>query len=103
MGMFHLTCLGWLLFRAQSVGQVTDFVHLIATQFSPDAAALKLLGALLGYASILVVVQMIQYTRHTALILEQASLPVRGVVYGILFYLVVLHGGVSDSFIYFQF
>jgi len=103
IGMFHLTCLGWLLFRAQSVGQVTDFVHLIATQFSPDPAALRLLGALLGYASILVVVQMIQYTRHTALILEQASLPVRGVVYGVLFYLMVLHGGVSESFIYFQF
>ena len=103
IGMFHLTCLGWLLFRAQSVGQVADFVHLMATQFSPDPAALRSLGALLGYASILVVVQMIQYTRHTASILEQASLPVRGVVYGVLFYLMVLHGGVSDSFIYFQF
>ena len=103
IGMFHLTCFGWLLFRAQSVDQVTDFVHLIATQFSQDPAALRLLGALLGYASILVVIQMIQYTRHSALILRHASLPVRGVVYGVLFYLMVLHGGVSDSFIYFQF
>src|SRR5207249_262269 len=103
IGMFHLTCFGWLLFRAQSVAQVADFMHLMATQFSPDPAALRLLGVLLGYASILVVVQMIQYTRHTALILEHAALPVRGVVYGILFYLMVLHGGVSDSFIYFHF
>ena len=103
IGMFHLTCLGWLLFRAQSFGQVVDFVSLIAGQFAPGPAALTLLESLLGYAAILVVVQMIQYTRHTALIREQASLPVRGVVYGILVYLMVLHGGVSESFIYFQF
>ncbi|MGQ0665547.1 MAG: MBOAT family O-acyltransferase [Nitrospiraceae bacterium] len=103
LGMFHLTCFGWLIFRAQSLDQVMEFVSRITMQLSPNPIAFGMLGSVLGYAAILIIVQVIQKTRHTSLILQGVSLPVRGIVYGVLFYLSMLHGGISDSFIYAQF
>jgi hypothetical protein len=69
----------------------------------PDALALSRLGMLLGYVSILLAVQVLQAWRRDLLVLKGIALPLKGVAYGLLFYLTVLHGGTSHSFIYFQF
>lgn len=101
--MFHATCLGWLLFRAESLQQAGGLLMTILDSARPDALALSRLGMLLGYVSILLAVQMIQAWRRDLLVLKGISLPLKGVAYGLLFYLTVLHGGTSNSFIYFQF
>jgi D-alanyl-lipoteichoic acid acyltransferase DltB (MBOAT superfamily) len=41
--MFHLTCLGWLFFRASSIGQIGYFLRQVATDFSFGAPAARLL------------------------------------------------------------
>jgi alginate O-acetyltransferase complex protein AlgI len=45
-GMFQLTCLGWLLFRASSVHQVGSFISSIFMDFRPDAQSAKMLFSL---------------------------------------------------------
>ena len=101
--MFHLTCLGWLLFRATSLGQAFDLLSTIIFAFGPGDQTVVLLTQLFGYLVILLVVQCIQWAKGDLLVLDRTPIAVRGVAYGVLFYLTVLHGGTSNSFIYFQF
>jgi len=101
--MFHMTCLGWLLFRAVSLQQGADILHTILFGFTLDDVTRTLFGTFLGHVLLLIFVQALQAIRGELLVLERAPMPLKGVVYGTLFYLTVLHGGTSNSFIYFQF
>lgn len=101
--MFHATCLGWLLFRAESLQQAADLLERILSSLPTGDAAIAHLATLLGYVSILLIVQAIQALRKDPLVLKSIPLTLRGMAYGLLFYLTVLHGGTSNSFIYFQF
>lgn len=101
--MFHFTCLGWLLFRASSLQQATDVFLAIASSLTPVDLSPTLLGQLCWYIAILLVVQLWQWIKGDLLVLARAPLPSKGVAYGIFFYLTILHGGTSNSFIYFQF
>ena len=101
--MFHATCLGWLLFRAESLQQAADLLQRIFGSLVLGDSALANLGTLLGYVSILLIVQALQALRQDLLVLKGIPLPLKGMAYGMLFYLTVLHGGTSNSFIYFQF
>jgi alginate O-acetyltransferase complex protein AlgI len=101
--MFHVTCLGWLLFRAESLQQAATLFLTMLGIVPFDDVALSRFGMLLGYVSILLVVQSMQALRQDLLILKGIPTPLKGVAYGVLFYLTVLHGGTSSSFIYFQF
>ncbi len=47
LGMFHLTCLGWLFFRATSLAQIRQLLGAFASNFSVDAATLRFLPQLL--------------------------------------------------------
>ncbi len=103
IGMFHLTCLGWMLFRAESVQHVLTMLRAMVFEFIPTDSLFSLLGSLLGFFALLLTVQLIQYVRKTHDVLRDAPVAVHGLAYGVLFYLMVMHGGVSESFIYFQF
>lgn len=103
VGMFHLTCLGWVLFRAISLQQAVDVLQIIISSLIPGGMPLVLLAQLLGYISILLIVQLVQLAQGNHFVLDRVHLPLKGVAYGALFYLTVLHGGTSSSFIYFQF
>jgi alginate O-acetyltransferase complex protein AlgI len=103
IGMFHLACFGWMIFRAESVQHVQTMLRAMVFQMVPTDSSVALLSSLLGFAALLVTVQLIQYARKTHDVLRDAPVAVHGLAYGVLFYLMVMHGGVSDSFIYFQF
>jgi D-alanyl-lipoteichoic acid acyltransferase DltB (MBOAT superfamily) len=101
--MFHLTVLGWLLFRASSLAQVKQFlVALVADLHFGEAARADLL-ALASYASVLVIVQALQLRHGDHRLWRGRPAAVQGLAFGFLFYLVTMHGAVSDAFIYFQF
>jgi alginate O-acetyltransferase complex protein AlgI len=102
LAMFQLVCVGWLLFRATSAHQAAERLMTIVSDFDPVAIG-DLFVRLSGYLAILLFVQIYQWFKGELLVLERAPTAVRGVVYGALVYLIVLHGGTSDSFIYFQF
>jgi D-alanyl-lipoteichoic acid acyltransferase DltB (MBOAT superfamily) len=101
--MFHATCIGWVLFRADSLRQAWELLGLIIGNFSVHELRDASLVAILGYIGTLILVQSIQAWRGDWLVLKGTSLPAKGVAYGLLFYLTILHGGTSNSFIYFQF
>ncbi len=101
--MFHLTCLGWLLFRVSSLHQAWHLLSVMASGISlPDVSATALWN-LSGYVALLLAVQLFQLRKGSLFVLERAPVAVKGIAYGALFYLTVLHGGTSNSFIYFQF
>ena len=101
--MFHATCFGWLLFRAGSVDQAMTLLKAIVGGFQFNNLVLVSLGTFFSYILVLLVVQALQALKKDLLILKGIPLPVQGIAYGMLFYLTVLHGGTSNSFIYFQF
>ncbi len=101
--MFLMTCYGWLLFRADSFGQI---VYMTAALFSPfEALPLNQLGEVAWRAAPLIVVQVIQYRSGR---LEFLRLPVftpalRSAACALMAYAVLFLGGASQSFVYFQF
>lgn len=101
--MFHFTCLGWLIFRASSLQQAVSIGIVIGNSLMPGGISLTLLGQLGGYIAVLLFVQIVQRAKGNLFVLEGTPVSIKGIAYGILFYLTILHGGTSDSFIYFQF
>jgi D-alanyl-lipoteichoic acid acyltransferase DltB (MBOAT superfamily) len=103
--MFHVTCYGWLIFRAESVTQIALFTRLLVTSPVPSAMTVSsLLVPLLLTIAPLLVVHIYQAGHGTELAPLRAPLPWRYVVYGAVFYLVLLFGDFEGAqFIYFQF
>lgn len=58
--MFHLVCLGWLIFRAQNLTTVGVFLQSIFLHFHSSSEAVRCLGNLLFYSWFLVVFQIVQ-------------------------------------------
>src|SRR5262249_47305416 len=70
-GMFQVTCLGWLIFRAQSVAQVGRFLYGIATDLRPSAATLGYAGLIAELIAPLLLFQYWQYRRGTLELFER--------------------------------
>jgi D-alanyl-lipoteichoic acid acyltransferase DltB (MBOAT superfamily) len=103
--MFHVTCYGWLVFRAESVAQLAEFSRLLVTDLRPSASTVGslLVPCVLTIAPLLAV-HIHQARRGSELAPLAAPLPWRYAVYGAVFYLVLLFGDFEGAqFIYFQF
>ena len=104
---FQLVCLGWLLFRAASMGQVVRMLAAIwhgATTIDPRVLGPGLLAVFVACAAVLLLVQLVQFVSKNHDVIWRLPVPVRAVLYaaGILaFVLFGEYGG--ESFIYFQF
>ena len=109
-GFFHLICLGWLIFRAESVAQLGQMLSLL---FQPwpywiMVGANTVTGTgiltLLAYVAPLLVIELGQWFAQDTEIVLKLSAPVRGVAYAVLFYgMVCYEANVQKQFIYFQF
>ena len=104
-GMFHLTCYGWLIFRARSAAQIGEFTWALFGNFQPTATAFGTYGwPLLGYTVPLLVIHALEAHRDDLTAVFSLPLVVRYSVYAALIYLTVLFGDFAGSeFIYFQF
>ena len=99
---FHLICLGWLLFRAESMPQVFGMLGAIIHRPAIPASAYILPIALAILP--LLVVQMAQYLSGDLAIIGRTPWYVRSVFYTACFYAFVLAGEFGGGqFIYFQF
>ena len=105
VGMFHLTCVGWLIFRANSAGQIGSLAWTLFADFAPGMAALRTFGVpLLAYTVPLLVVQAIEARKDDLAAVLSLPAAVRYSVYAAMIYLTVLFGDFAGSqFIYFQF
>ncbi len=104
-GMFHLTCLGWLIFRARSVAETARLVAALVGQFSPSLGALQTYGApLVFYTALLLAVHALEARRDDLAVVSKLPLGLRYAVYCAMAYFVVLFGDFAGArFIYFQF
>jgi alginate O-acetyltransferase complex protein AlgI len=102
--MFHLVCVGWLLFRAESMAQVVEMLRLMVTDFTWTPLASTMLGMILFYAGPLVLLELWQeFAPRQATLLDRPWW-VRAAVYAGLVQLMVLFPPpVPSEFIYFQF
>jgi alginate O-acetyltransferase complex protein AlgI len=102
--MFHLTCLGWLLFRADSFRTIVAMCYRLITSFAGSSFALSALVTLVLYCGPLIVLEWFLSGERDLPRLMDAAWPVRTAAYGLLaVILVVFSAGLSGEFIYFQF
>jgi len=102
--MFHLTCLGWLLFRADNFGVVTAALEILTTQWSFTAAAGTGLLVIAFYAGLLFVVEWLTDAEKGLHRLFRAPWFLQGAWYVYLvLMIVVFYSRQSYEFIYFQF
>jgi len=103
--MLHLTCVGWLIFRAQSFSQLLDLASAIGTRFSPSS--LNVSGLLVPFLLVtvpFVAVHAIEAWFDDLLVVRRLPLPVRYSIYAATGWLTLLFGNFGGAdFIYFQF
>lgn len=58
---FQLTCVGWLIFRAQNLNTISVFVQSIIFDFHITELALEKLGTMLFYTWPLILIQIVQF------------------------------------------
>jgi len=103
--MFHLTCIGWLLFRSQSFGQVCDLVDsLVRNMSAPSATALGHAGRVVFYSWLMLLIQYLQKRAgDVTAVLRMPAIP-RITILMLMFYLLVIWGEYhGQEFVYFQF
>jgi D-alanyl-lipoteichoic acid acyltransferase DltB (MBOAT superfamily) len=103
--MFHLTCFGWLIFRAPSLGALRDMTVSLFTRFAPRSADVTgLLIPLLLYTAPLLLVHLREAWADDVLVVPRLRPVVRYTIYVATVYLIFLFGNFGGSdFIYFQF
>ncbi len=104
---FQLTCIGWLIFRAENVGQIGEFLVAIATRFpgtTPGWVNFEALATLAACGGFLFVYQLAQYLSRDLNVIFRVPMPVRVLAYAVGFGAIILFGRIHGSaFIYFQF
>ena len=103
--MFHLTCYGWLIFRADSIGGIARMTSALATGWglTSTTAGLHALQ-LLFFAGPLVVLHAWEAYCRDPLAVPTLPVVLRYAVFVALGYLTVLFGEFAGAqFIYFQF
>ena len=106
MLMFHLICIGWLFFRAESIDQICMMLKALFIDFKIQRGLgqLAYLKQLVCYGGVLFLIQVFQYFKRDLFVLMNLNVFGRGVVYYFLFYLLVFYGALKEhAFIYFQF
>ena len=103
LGTFHLVCLAWVFFRADSFRQAFDVLAGIVTlrgSFAwTDAITILIVGGVTMFA-----IDLVQRNRHSETAILEWSPPARGLVYATFVVLIVMFsGGTPVPFIYFQF
>lgn len=104
---FHLICLGWLFFRAQSLSQAADFLQLLFHRWTLDETVLQHFRSVCFYAGSVMVIEFFQqWTKSEPDTFRGMSLPVACVMVFMVSVFTFLAGGFSSRpspFLYFQF
>ncbi len=97
---FHLVCLGWVLFRADSLAQAADYLRRLAVPRGLTDSALALQA--LQFLAPLWIIESLQVRSGREELFRIGRIPVwgRAVLYSCLFYLVAFHAARAQSFIY---
>ena len=100
---FHLVCLAWVFFRAESFGQAFDVLTGIVT-LRPGSAELNPLLLLLLLAPVAIAIDLMQRRMGRHDIAARSGAALQGALVGVvLIFVVMASGGNQVPFIYFQF
>lgn len=103
-GMFHLVCLGWIFFRADSLSQAEEMLNALFWNFSITPEIYFAGLSFLFFAGILIAVQCWQYVLADLTVILRAPVWFRAAFYTLCYYLIVIFGVTNGrQFIYFQF
>jgi D-alanyl-lipoteichoic acid acyltransferase DltB (MBOAT superfamily) len=105
VAMFHVTCLGWLLFRATSLGQASDLLRtLLIGPWDLSREAVRGFSDVAFFAMPVVVVQVLERARGTIPAFLRLPEPARVAAAVLLVEALLLWGAFGGKeFIYFQF
>ncbi|HYQ70367.1 MAG TPA: MBOAT family O-acyltransferase, partial [Gammaproteobacteria bacterium] len=103
--MFHLTCLGWLIFRATSLEQIRSMLHSIASGLSwPAVETVYTLLQLAFHTWLLLLVQLVLMRAPDPTRIDSLSpLPRMAVLVAMIYSLLIWGNYGGGEFIYFQF
>ena len=102
--MFHIVCVTWLLFRAESMGQAYDMFSALFTRFDPTTVGLGMLGTIMFYVTPLMAYEWWVERRGDLMELTHVAWPARAVAYTYCTLMIWLFAAPTQSeFIYFQF
>jgi D-alanyl-lipoteichoic acid acyltransferase DltB (MBOAT superfamily) len=98
---FHLVCLGWLFFRAKTIGELTGMLEAFSRPGFPAIGAVARLGLAFPVFGL---EYLIYRTNNQVAFLSRVPLLLRAIVYfGIYWALITLGQWNGEGFIYFQF
>jgi len=102
---YHLACGGWLIFRANSMGQAVDMVKSLFTNFNPTNPVLADMGLkIITFSAILIVIQIFQDWKKDTVIVLRLPVFAQLTFFVFIVSLALVFGDFSDRpFIYFQF
>lgn len=102
--MFHLTCFGWLLFRAEDFPTVLRMTAAVVTDFAPSARQLTPLLMCLFYAGPILALEAWLAGEQRIQRLTEHHWMLRGAVYAyFVVMMLVFQAETASEFIYFQF
>ena len=102
--MFHLICISWLLFRAETISQAWEMLQLITTDFTYTPLVSTIIGMLLFYAGPLIAFEAWLEFRGKDFSLFDLHWSWRGLVYSYaLMMCFCFPPPAASTFIYFQF
>jgi alginate O-acetyltransferase complex protein AlgI len=101
---FHLVCLGWLMFRSQTLAQVVSMLNALVFNFVPTRLSYQYLTHILLCISLMIIIQIFKERSEDMNIVLRWPAWIRGGIFLIIFISLVI-GGVEGGkeFIYFQF
>ncbi len=101
---FHLTCLAWIFFRADTFGQAWDVLAGLVTLRGGDVPTLGFVNFLLPTGLLLLAIDQIQLRTKNDPGLPRLHPAIQGAVFGLGAVMVLLaSGGAPVPFVYFQF
>jgi alginate O-acetyltransferase complex protein AlgI len=104
VGMFHLTCLGWLFFRATSMTQAWSMLSRMLTNFDPSTFTTYCFTSILFYAGPLMAFEFWLDRTGDPMRLTKVSWGYRAAAYSYIAIMIILFRPmVTSGFIYFQF
>lgn len=101
--MIHLTCYGWLLFRAVSLEQIANMTASLLAPWRGYDGALAMQVFLVSLP--LIIVELVQFFTRNLDFLNFRWIPAEAkvVCYSVFLYFILFRGGRPQAFIYFQF
>ena len=104
VAFFHVVCLGWLFFRAQTMGQVAAMLQALFFDFQISGIGIQYAMDILFFVVFLLVVQVCKERKADMYLVHRLPAPLRGTLYLIIVTSILLAGAKGGhEFIYFQF